>query len=212
MELDLRGNDAKVARRSPEAEELRGKPAIWTVEDWTKVLGQCTGEGEDFTFASESVKMNCAEEKTFAKLFKKPRSRKNGYRTTEYCDQMRRIVAVALIQILRSSRTTYMATWQVGIVERAVAGKPMGHASYGGLHANTSARYCEAVKSSKLESRERLDADCSELQSQVSAVEEQLIIAKAKLLETETMIQKLKGQTDAALCAKIDRCLRGYVD
>ncbi|OAE32090.1 hypothetical protein AXG93_2278s1710 [Marchantia polymorpha subsp. ruderalis] len=101
---------------------------------------------------------------------------------------------------------------KVGIVERAVAGKPMGHASYGGLHANTSARYCEAVKSSKLESRERLDADCSELQSQVSAVEEQLIIAKAKLLETETMIQKLKGQTDAALCAKIDRCLRGYVD
>lgn len=60
----------------------------------------CVGEDGDVTFDSESVKMTRAEEKKYTPLFKKPRSDKNGYRTTSYHDRLQRIVAVALMQIL----------------------------------------------------------------------------------------------------------------
>ncbi|OAE35187.1 hypothetical protein AXG93_2947s1040 [Marchantia polymorpha subsp. ruderalis] len=63
---------------------------------------------------------------------------------------------------------------------------------------------CKAARSPELERRERLDADCTKLQCQLSVVEEHLITAKAKLLEMEATVQQLAGHTDAALCAKID--------
>ncbi|OAE19797.1 hypothetical protein AXG93_1995s1020 [Marchantia polymorpha subsp. ruderalis] len=44
------------------------------------------------------------------------------------------------------------------------------------------------------------------------AVEEQLIMAKAKLLETEATIQQLEQRTDVVLCAKVDQWLCGYVE
>lgn len=42
--------------RAPEAKGLRGNPAIWTIEDWTKILGPCAEEDGDYTFDSDSVK------------------------------------------------------------------------------------------------------------------------------------------------------------
>lgn len=109
--------------RASKAEGLRGNPAIWTIEDWAKILGPCAREDGDYTFDNNSVKMTRAKEKTFAPLFKKSRSCKNGYQTTKYGDRMRRNVAMALMQILWPSRTTYMVTWKVGFVEHTVAGK-----------------------------------------------------------------------------------------
>ncbi|OAE19343.1 hypothetical protein AXG93_4134s1050 [Marchantia polymorpha subsp. ruderalis] len=76
-------------RRTPEAEGLRGNPAIWTVEYWAKVLAPCAEEDGDLTFENESVKVTHSKKKTFTQLFKKPHSRKNGYRTTEYPEQKR---------------------------------------------------------------------------------------------------------------------------
>lgn len=51
---------------------------------------------------------------------------------------------------------------------------------------------CEDVMSSELERRKRLDADCSKLWFQLSAVEEQLIVAKVKLLETESTVKQVE--------------------
>lgn len=109
--------------RTWEAERLCGNPSIWTIENCARVLKPCEGEDGDYTFDIDSVKVIHAKEKTFAPLFKKRHSRKNVYRTMKYCDWLRMNVAVTLMQILRPSQTTYMATWQVGLVERAVAGR-----------------------------------------------------------------------------------------
>ncbi|OAE18897.1 hypothetical protein AXG93_1976s1010 [Marchantia polymorpha subsp. ruderalis] len=44
---------------------------------------------------------------------------------------------------------------------------------------------CKAARSLELEQRKRLEVDCSEMRSQLSTVEEQLISAEARLFETE---------------------------
>ncbi|OAE20000.1 hypothetical protein AXG93_3213s1020 [Marchantia polymorpha subsp. ruderalis] len=49
------------------------------------------------------------------------------------------------------------------------------------------------------------------MQCQVSAVEEQLIAAEAKLLEVEARNQQLTDHTDEALSAKVKQCLCAYV-
>ncbi|OAE21909.1 hypothetical protein AXG93_3988s1150 [Marchantia polymorpha subsp. ruderalis] len=54
---------------------------------------------------------------------------------------------------------------------------------------------CKAVRTSELERRKELDADCSKLRSQLSTVEEQLIVAQAKLVETEATVQQLDWRT-----------------
>lgn len=66
--------------------------------------------------------MTQAEELTFARLLKNPRSSTNGWSIVEYCDTKRRAVAIALMHILRPHRTTYV-TRQVGFTDRAVRGK-----------------------------------------------------------------------------------------
>ncbi|OAE32390.1 hypothetical protein AXG93_3671s1090 [Marchantia polymorpha subsp. ruderalis] len=65
------------------------------------------------------------EEISFGALFKHSKSSKNGYKTCNYKDRLRRNVAVALLQILPPHRTTYMTSWQVGFVELALAGAPI---------------------------------------------------------------------------------------
>lgn len=84
-------------------------------------MGLCAGEDGNLTRDSESVKVMRAEEKTYTPLFKKLRLSKNRHQTIWYPDQLRKNVAIALMQILRPSRTTYMTTWQVGFIERAIA-------------------------------------------------------------------------------------------
>ncbi|OAE23175.1 hypothetical protein AXG93_1953s1350 [Marchantia polymorpha subsp. ruderalis] len=61
----------------------------------------------------------------FGALFQHSKSSKNGYKTRDYKDRLRRNVAVALLQILQPHRTTYMTSWQVGFVELALAGAPI---------------------------------------------------------------------------------------
>ncbi|OAE36019.1 hypothetical protein AXG93_838s1050 [Marchantia polymorpha subsp. ruderalis] len=65
---------------------------------------------------------------------------------------------------------------------------------------------CEAVRSSELDKREKLEANCNEMQ-QRSAVEKQLIVIEAKLLEVEEKNQLLTSQTDEALTKKLARKL-----
>ncbi|OAE23644.1 hypothetical protein AXG93_4720s1090 [Marchantia polymorpha subsp. ruderalis] len=65
---------------------------------------------------------NWEEEISIGALFKNCKSSKNKYRTRDYVDRKWRNVAVALLQILQPHRTTYMTSWQVGFVERALVG------------------------------------------------------------------------------------------
>lgn len=91
--------------------------------NWTsKAIGRCADDDGDLTFDSESVRVTREEERAYVALFKHPCSGKNGYRTVWYHDQLRRNVAMALMQIPRPSRPTYMMTWHVGFVERALRG------------------------------------------------------------------------------------------
>lgn len=63
---------------------------------------------------------------------------------------------------------------------------------------------CKAVQTSELELRKKLDANCSRLRFQLSAVEEQLIAARAKLMETEATVQQLEQHTDAGLLTRVE--------
>lgn len=71
---------------------------------------------------------------------------------------------------------------------------------------------CKAVQNSELKRGKELDVNCNRLRSQLLVVEEQLVAARAKLMETELTVQQLKHQTDAVLCAREERCLCGYVE
>lgn len=74
-----------------------GNTEQWQIFNWERVLGRCAGENDDLTFDNESVKVTRVKEKTYAGLFKKPRTGKNEYWTTGYHNCLRRNVAVALI-------------------------------------------------------------------------------------------------------------------
>ncbi|OAE34038.1 hypothetical protein AXG93_4142s1230 [Marchantia polymorpha subsp. ruderalis] len=83
------------------------------IRDWEEVLGRCAGEEGDLLFNCESVQVTKEEEISFGALFKKSKSSKNGYKTRDYKDRMRRNVAVALLQILNSHLTTYCSSARV---------------------------------------------------------------------------------------------------
>ncbi|OAE18895.1 hypothetical protein AXG93_2795s1030 [Marchantia polymorpha subsp. ruderalis] len=70
---------------------------------------------------------------------------------------------------------------------------------------------CEAAQNLELEHLNKLEANCNEMRSQQSAVEEQLIMVEAKLLEVEEKNRQLAVQTNEALTKKVNRCLRGYL-
>ncbi|OAE18852.1 hypothetical protein AXG93_1647s1010 [Marchantia polymorpha subsp. ruderalis] len=78
--------------------------------------------------------------------------------------------------------------------------------------AGLGQRWQHLRRSLELEQRERLDADCKEMRSQLSAIEEQLILAEARLMETKAKNLQLEKQTNVTLCAKVNRCLCGYVE
>ncbi|OAE18900.1 hypothetical protein AXG93_1976s1040 [Marchantia polymorpha subsp. ruderalis] len=103
----------------------RPHPERWQVSDWEQVLGRCAREEGDLQFKCESVQVTKEEKISFGALFKNCKSSKNGYKTRDYKDRMRRNVAVALLQILQPHRTTYMTSWQVGFVELALTGTPI---------------------------------------------------------------------------------------
>lgn len=83
-------------------------------------MGSCAGNDGNLTFDSGSVKVTRAKEKSYAALFKNPRTGKTEYQTTGYHDCFRRNVAMTLMQILQFSRITYMMTWQARFVERVL--------------------------------------------------------------------------------------------
>ncbi|OAE23368.1 hypothetical protein AXG93_1660s1270 [Marchantia polymorpha subsp. ruderalis] len=98
------------------------------VSDWEQVLGRCAGEEGDLLFECESVQVTKEEEISFGALFKNSKSSKNGYKTCDYKDRMRRNVVEALLQILQLHRTTYMTSCQVRFVELALTGTPIHRA------------------------------------------------------------------------------------
>ncbi|OAE32897.1 hypothetical protein AXG93_399s1050 [Marchantia polymorpha subsp. ruderalis] len=104
---------------APKPPSYLENPKTWQIWNETKVLESCAGDDDDLTFDSESIKVTRAKEKSNAALFKKPRTGKNGYRSIGYHNRFRKNVAMAFMQILRPSRTTYMMTWQVGTKMKA---------------------------------------------------------------------------------------------
>ncbi|OAE20671.1 hypothetical protein AXG93_154s1450 [Marchantia polymorpha subsp. ruderalis] len=106
----------------PKPPGYRGHHDTWEIWDLKKVLGRCAGDDGDLTFDSENARVTREEERAYIDLFKHPRIGKNGYRTVWYRDRMRWNIAMALMQILRPQRPTYMMTWQVEFIERALRG------------------------------------------------------------------------------------------
>ncbi|OAE31460.1 hypothetical protein AXG93_725s1500 [Marchantia polymorpha subsp. ruderalis] len=90
------------------------------VEDWEQVLGRCAGERGDLLFDCESVQVSKEDELSFGALFKNSEHSKNGYKTRDYKDRLRRNVVVALLQLLQPHRTIYMTSWQVDFAELAL--------------------------------------------------------------------------------------------
>lgn len=105
----------------PKPPSYRGHPDTWEIWDW-KVLGQSAGDDGDLTFDAKSARVMREEEKAYVDIFKHPRKGKNRYRIVWYRDRMRRNIAMALMQILWPQRPTYMMTWQVGFIKRALRG------------------------------------------------------------------------------------------
>ncbi|OAE27306.1 hypothetical protein AXG93_2817s1110 [Marchantia polymorpha subsp. ruderalis] len=97
----------------------RPHPERWQVSDWEQVLGRCEGKEGNLLFECESVHVSKEEEISFGALFKKCKSRKNGYKTRDYVDRKRKNVAVALLQILQPHRITYMTSWQASGKQQA---------------------------------------------------------------------------------------------
>ncbi|OAE24612.1 hypothetical protein AXG93_4110s1000 [Marchantia polymorpha subsp. ruderalis] len=77
-------------------------------------------------FEKYSVKITRVEEFTFASLFRNARSGTNGWKTANYKDPMRRAIALKVMHILLSQRTTYVTSWQVGFFERLVKENRIG--------------------------------------------------------------------------------------
>ncbi|OAE33886.1 hypothetical protein AXG93_3037s1090 [Marchantia polymorpha subsp. ruderalis] len=72
---------------------LPSHPERWQVSDWKEVLGRCAGEEGHLLFECESVQVTKEEEISFGALFKNSKSSKNGYKTRDYKDRLRRNVA-----------------------------------------------------------------------------------------------------------------------
>ncbi|OAE27905.1 hypothetical protein AXG93_3309s1010 [Marchantia polymorpha subsp. ruderalis] len=86
-----------------------------------------SGDGEEghLLFECETLQVTKEEEISFGALFKNSKSIKNGYKTRDYKDRLRKNVTVTLLKILQPHRTTYMTSWQVGFVEQALSGAPI---------------------------------------------------------------------------------------
>ncbi|OAE33775.1 hypothetical protein AXG93_1671s1020 [Marchantia polymorpha subsp. ruderalis] len=95
-------------------------PETWQIWDRKKVLGRCAGDDGDLTFDNENVRVTREEERAYATLFKHSCTGKNGYRIIWYHDRLRQNVAMALMQIFCPAQITYMMTWQVEFVKRAM--------------------------------------------------------------------------------------------
>lgn len=104
---------------------FRPHPNRWEIGHWAQVLGRCAGEDGYLLFEAESVKVSKEEENSYSNLFKVGKHAKNGYRTRDYKDRLRRNVATALLQILQPSRAGYIHCWQVGFVELVLSGAPV---------------------------------------------------------------------------------------
>ncbi|OAE33804.1 hypothetical protein AXG93_4553s1000 [Marchantia polymorpha subsp. ruderalis] len=105
-------------KSATKGEELRGNPMLWTIEHWTKVMGPCAGSDGDLLFDKNSVGLTCVEEFSYGPLFETGRQGTNGWKTVEYKDLKRRVIALGIMHILRPARTTYETAWQVGFFER----------------------------------------------------------------------------------------------
>ncbi|OAE31885.1 hypothetical protein AXG93_2834s1160 [Marchantia polymorpha subsp. ruderalis] len=83
------------------------------------MLVRCAREEGHLLFEYKSVQVTKEEEISFGALFKNRKSSKNGYKTRDYKDRLRRNVAVALLQILQLHRITYMTSLQCQIARKA---------------------------------------------------------------------------------------------
>ncbi|OAE31108.1 hypothetical protein AXG93_1928s1010 [Marchantia polymorpha subsp. ruderalis] len=78
-------------KNKTEGEDLRGKPMLWTIEHWAKVMGQCAGSDWDLLFEKSSVGLTRIEEFSYEPLFSSKRQGTNGWKTTDYQDLKRRV-------------------------------------------------------------------------------------------------------------------------
>ncbi|OAE31229.1 hypothetical protein AXG93_1293s1060 [Marchantia polymorpha subsp. ruderalis] len=178
----------------PKPPGYRGHPDTSEIWDYKKVLGQCASDNGDLTFDSDSVRITRDEERAYADLFKHPRTGKNEYRTVWYRDRMRQNIEMALMQILRPQRPTYMMTWQRKLskeVEKRRKTKQVGDS------------LCEDVKRAKCASvnlRKRLESCRTAYDAESLKVDE--LQAAAELIVTEQFdgpIKESEGFTRSGL-------------
>ncbi|OAE31765.1 hypothetical protein AXG93_4874s1300 [Marchantia polymorpha subsp. ruderalis] len=89
--------------------------------DWAKKLADCSDV--DLLFEKSSVGLTRIEESSYEPLFSSGRSGTNGWKTADYQDPKRRTIALGIMHILRTQRTTYVTAWQVGFFERVLKGQ-----------------------------------------------------------------------------------------
>ncbi|OAE25630.1 hypothetical protein AXG93_2506s1100 [Marchantia polymorpha subsp. ruderalis] len=99
-------------KSATEGKELRGNPILWTVKHWTKVMGPYAGSDGDLLFDKNSVGLMRVEKFSYGPLFETGRQGTNGWKTIDYKDPKRRVIALGIMHILRLARTTYVKAWQ----------------------------------------------------------------------------------------------------
>lgn len=70
---------------------------------------------------------------------------------------------------------------------------------------------CEMAKSSKVECRLKLDADCDRLRDQLKAITEQLEASWTRVEVAELAFCQLKEETTDCLRMQVEKCLHGFV-
>lgn len=72
-------------KSASDADGLQGNLALLKIWDWKNVMGGVRDKIE-ISLLTVSVKVTRAQEKTYAIIFKKPRTCKIGYQTIRYLD------------------------------------------------------------------------------------------------------------------------------
>ncbi|OAE30862.1 hypothetical protein AXG93_2615s1170 [Marchantia polymorpha subsp. ruderalis] len=188
---------------SSQGRQPSGQPSVYTPlgKVYSEVPGELANMVEDPTSLEEflgRVVEDVGRTMTEQQLMSLAQDKEKRLRQTESeCAKLRKILAAE--KDLRATSERDCTSLRVNIYS---AQKAILHVAELYAKSKELADW-EAARSSELEKRERLDANCNEMRSQLSVVEEQLIAAEARLLETEAKNQLLAGQTDAALCVKL---------
>ncbi|OAE28730.1 hypothetical protein AXG93_1617s1140 [Marchantia polymorpha subsp. ruderalis] len=179
-------------KNKTEGEDLRDNPMMWRIEHWAKVMGPCAGSDGDLLFEKSSVNLTRMEEFSCVPLFNTGRSGTNGWKTADYKDPKRWAIALGIIHILRTARTTYVTAWQVGFLERVMKGQRVHWARIFYDFVWTTAR--GPVQVEVLPNREKPDRRLANRRKMVTDDEEDLMLERTRSVGSEDVLHPKSGE------------------